>query len=181
VLLLLGMGIRQSFGLFLGPITRDLGVTAADFSRPHGGAPRQVGGLDARGDRSSHAETAISRDVGRVLRGQKYEIEAADEGDPHANLRQIKEVLPECRNSAGPAITRNSYYWAALYLRIEHDLQMVADLADRIHVLDYGRTLGTGTAGEVLNNPAVIAAYIGTGSLSWHEQFRADAWCRQQY
>jgi branched-chain amino acid transport system ATP-binding protein len=45
---------------------------------------------------------------------------------------------------------------------IEHDLQMVADLADRIHVLDYGRTLGTGSAAEVLNNPAVIAAYVGT-------------------
>jgi branched-chain amino acid transport system ATP-binding protein len=45
---------------------------------------------------------------------------------------------------------------------IEHDLQMVADLADRIHVLDYGRTLGDGSAAEVLNNPAVIAAYVGT-------------------
>jgi branched-chain amino acid transport system ATP-binding protein len=49
---------------------------------------------------------------------------------------------------------------------IEHDMQMIADLADRLHVLDYGRTLGTGLASEVLNNPAVIAAYIGTGSLS---------------
>lgn len=49
---------------------------------------------------------------------------------------------------------------------IEHDMQMVADLADRIHVLDYGRTLGAGSANEVLNNPAVIAAYIGTGSLA---------------
>jgi branched-chain amino acid transport system ATP-binding protein len=45
---------------------------------------------------------------------------------------------------------------------IEHDMQMVADLADRVHVLDYGRTLGSGSAAEVLNNPAVIAAYIGT-------------------
>jgi len=45
---------------------------------------------------------------------------------------------------------------------IEHDMQMVADLADRLHVLDYGRTLGTGSAADVLNNPAVIAAYIGT-------------------
>lgn len=49
---------------------------------------------------------------------------------------------------------------------IEHDMQMVADLADRIHVLDYGRTLGAGSTSEVLNNPAVIAAYIGTGSLA---------------
>jgi len=32
LLLTLGMGIRQSFGLFLGPITHDLGVTAADFT-----------------------------------------------------------------------------------------------------------------------------------------------------
>jgi len=45
---------------------------------------------------------------------------------------------------------------------IEHDMQMVADLADRLHVLDYGRTLGSGSVAEVLNNPAVIAAYIGT-------------------
>jgi branched-chain amino acid transport system ATP-binding protein len=45
---------------------------------------------------------------------------------------------------------------------IEHDMQMVADLADRLHVLDYGSTLGTGSAADVLSNPAVIAAYIGT-------------------
>jgi len=49
---------------------------------------------------------------------------------------------------------------------IEHDIQMVADLADRLHVLDYGRTLGIGSATDVLNNPAVIAAYIGTRPLS---------------
>jgi branched-chain amino acid transport system ATP-binding protein len=49
---------------------------------------------------------------------------------------------------------------------IEHDMQMVADLADRLHVLDYGRTLGVGSAAEVLNNPAVIAAYIGTQAIS---------------
>src|SRR5262245_17670759 len=48
---------------------------------------------------------------------------------------------------------------------IEHDMQMVADLADRLHVLDYGRTLGVGSAADVLNNPAVIAAYVGTSSM----------------
>ena len=44
---------------------------------------------------------------------------------------------------------------------IEHDMQMVADLADRIHVLNYGRTLAEGPPGEVLNDPRVIAAYLG--------------------
>ena len=32
LLLTLGMGIRQSFGLFLSPVTHDLGVTAGDFT-----------------------------------------------------------------------------------------------------------------------------------------------------
>jgi branched-chain amino acid transport system ATP-binding protein len=49
---------------------------------------------------------------------------------------------------------------------IEHDLQMVADLADRIHVLDYGRTLAEGQAAQVLRDERVIAAYIGTVSPS---------------
>ncbi len=45
---------------------------------------------------------------------------------------------------------------------IEHDMQMVADLADRIHVLDYGRTLASGIPEQVLKDPAVVAAYLGT-------------------
>ena len=44
---------------------------------------------------------------------------------------------------------------------IEHDMQMVADLADRIHVLDYGRTLAEGRPSQVLSHPDVIKAYLG--------------------
>jgi branched-chain amino acid transport system ATP-binding protein len=47
---------------------------------------------------------------------------------------------------------------------IEHDMQMVADLADRIHVLNYGRTLASGTPDQVLSDPGVIAAYLGIRS-----------------
>jgi branched-chain amino acid transport system ATP-binding protein len=46
-------------------------------------------------------------------------------------------------------------------LWIEHDMQMVADLADRIHVLNYGGTLAAGSPSEVLKDPAVVAAYLG--------------------
>ncbi|MET1082516.1 MAG: ABC transporter ATP-binding protein, partial [Burkholderiales bacterium] len=44
---------------------------------------------------------------------------------------------------------------------VEHDMQMVADLADRIHVLDYGRTLAEGSPGAVLADPRVVEAYLG--------------------
>jgi len=47
---------------------------------------------------------------------------------------------------------------------IEHDMQMIADLADRIHVLDYGRTIAEGVPEIVLADPNVLAAYLGTGA-----------------
>jgi branched-chain amino acid transport system ATP-binding protein len=44
---------------------------------------------------------------------------------------------------------------------VEHDMQMVADLADRIHVLDHGCNLASGAPQEVLRLPEVIEAYLG--------------------
>ena len=45
---------------------------------------------------------------------------------------------------------------------IEHDIEMVMGLCDRIAVLNFGRKITEGTADEVKNNPDVIAAYLGT-------------------
>jgi branched-chain amino acid transport system ATP-binding protein len=45
---------------------------------------------------------------------------------------------------------------------IEHDMQMISDLADRIHVLDYGRTIAQGLPEAVLTDGNVLAAYLGT-------------------
>ena len=49
---------------------------------------------------------------------------------------------------------------------IEHDMQMVADLADRIHVLDHGQTLAEGRPDDVLKHPDVIRAYLGSTNES---------------
>ena len=48
---------------------------------------------------------------------------------------------------------------------IEHDMQMIADLADRIHVLDYGRTIADGPPDAVLKDARVRAAYLGQSDV----------------
>ncbi|EMO4507643.1 ABC transporter ATP-binding protein [Klebsiella michiganensis] len=46
-------------------------------------------------------------------------------------------------------------------LMIEHDVKLVMGICDRLMVLDYGKTLTSGTPDTVRRDPAVIAAWLG--------------------
>ncbi|MCW5625400.1 MAG: branched-chain amino acid ABC transporter ATP-binding protein/permease [Burkholderiales bacterium] len=45
---------------------------------------------------------------------------------------------------------------------IDHDMGLVEKVSDRITVLNFGRKIAEGSPSEVLRNPDVIAAYLGT-------------------
>lgn len=49
-------------------------------------------------------------------------------------------------------------------LLVDHDMGLVLSVCDRVHVLDFGKTIAEGTPEEIRASSAVVAAYLGVDS-----------------
>jgi branched-chain amino acid transport system permease protein len=59
-------------------------------------------------------------------------------------------------------VRRTAAIIGAGVLVIDHDLHFITNICDRIHVLDQGRLLASGTPEEIQQDPEVVAAYLGS-------------------
>ncbi|MDD5205927.1 MAG: ABC transporter ATP-binding protein [Desulfobacterales bacterium] len=75
--------------------------------------------------------------------------------EPSAGMnRQEKEDLARF-------ILRIKHETKMTMIWVEHDMQLVGDLADRIVVLNFGNKIAEGKTNDVLKDPLVIEAYLG--------------------
>jgi len=61
-----------------------------------------------------------------------------------------------------PVLRRLSTELGASLIVIEHDMPLITAVSDRLLALDQGRVVAEGDPAEVLDHPAVVAAYLGT-------------------
>jgi branched-chain amino acid transport system ATP-binding protein len=125
-------------------------------------AARDVGtrlGLGPMLDRPAAALTVAGRKRLEVARAvaTRPRLLLLDEVMAGLNPTEINEIVGLIRQVQADGVT---------ILLIEHVMQAVTALADKVYVLAEGALIGAGTPREIAGNPAVIEAYLGHGAAA---------------
>jgi len=118
-------------------------LAALDFVGLRGDAGRMVGTLSYGMQRYV--------EIARALAGNP-QVLLLDEPAAGLNLTEKGELGALLRRLGGHGLT---------ILIVDHDMNLVEQVADHITVLNFGRRIATGTPRQVLSHPDVIAAYLG--------------------
>ncbi|MDY0220076.1 MAG: ABC transporter ATP-binding protein [Desulfobacterium sp.] len=90
-------------------------------------------------------------EIARAL-ATKPELILLDETAAGLNPGELDEAINLIKKMRDSGIT---------ILIIEHIMKVIMTISDRIHAINFGQTIASGTPGEVAKNQAVIEAYLG--------------------
>ncbi len=172
-----GIGIARTFqhAHLVGDMSVRENAALGAHLRGHAGMVRAIfrrerteeGLLFAEADRQLHRvglEKEAGQIAGNLALGQLRLLEVARAlaldpvllllDEPAAGLRygEKRELAKLLRQFRGEGVG---------ILLVEHDMDFVMSLADRLVVLDFGTRIAEGVPAEIRSNPKVIAAYLG--------------------
>ncbi|HEY9073346.1 MAG TPA: ABC transporter ATP-binding protein [Desulfobaccales bacterium] len=143
-------------------------MVGACFGREHHGlraahrladeALTQVGLIDRADQPAGSLNVAQKKrlEMARALAAKPYLL-LLDEVLAGLNPSEIAAMMATVRGIRDQGVT---------ILMIEHVMQAIMSISDRILVLDYGTLIATGAPEEVANNPLVIEAYLGDPKMT---------------
>ena len=137
-----------------------LGAALADYFRPRQRARRVEEVLDLLnlGDIAERQPRELSQGqrklvgVGRALAAESSKILMLDEPAAGLDKAETEWFGNQLRHLVDQGYTM---------LLVDHDMGLVLNVCDYIHMLVFGQLTASGTPEEMRNNPEVIAAYLG--------------------
>jgi branched-chain amino acid transport system ATP-binding protein len=149
-----GLSVRENIavGAFLRESRRAAALAVAEQVAGRVGLADQL-------DKPAAALTVAGRkrlEVARAL-ATRPKLLLLDEVLAGLNPSEVRDIVPVVRAIRDAGVT---------VLMIEHVMQAVMNLCERVHVLAQGRIICSGTPAEVVSAPQVVEAYLGHGAAA---------------